>query len=149
MSEAQSSAIAVQPSVALRRAKLVVGAILILLLLGAAAVLVLRGIQARALAESTTLHAKQYVTTVLPKTGGDAQPLTLPGTLQGIIESTLYARSNGYVLRWYKDIGASVKRGDLLADIAAPEIDQELSQAEATLAQVDANARLAKSTADR
>jgi len=138
-----------QSSTALRRAKFAVGGIIIILLMGAAAVLVLRGIQARALEESTALHAKQYVTTVLPKTGGEGQPLTLPGTLQGIIESTLYARSNGYVLHWYKDIGASVKQGDLLAEITAPEIDQELTQAEATLAQVEANARLAKSTADR
>jgi RND family efflux transporter MFP subunit len=142
MSEGQSSTV-------LKRAKFAVGAILIVLLIGAAAVLVLRGIQARALNEATAVHAKQYVTTVMPRGGGDGQPLTLPGTLQGIIESTLYARSNGYVLHWYKDIGASVKKGDLLAEITAPEIDQELTQAQATLAQVQANARLAKSTADR
>lgn len=142
MSEGQSSTV-------LKRAKFAVGAIIIVLLLGAVAVLVLRGIQARALNEATAAHAKHYVTTVMPKAGGEGQPLTLPGTLQGIIESTLYARSNGYVLHWYKDIGASVKQGDLLAEITAPEIDQELTQAEATLTQVQANARLAKSTADR
>jgi RND family efflux transporter MFP subunit len=69
--------------------------------------------------------------------------------LLGVIESTLYARSNGYVLHWYRDIGSSVKKGDLLAEISAPEIDQELSQAEATRVQTAASAELAKSTAER
>jgi RND family efflux transporter MFP subunit len=98
---------------------------------------------------STALHAKQYVTTITPKAGGDGQPLTLPGTLLGVIESTVYARSNGYVVRWVKDIGASVKQGELLAEITAPEIDQELSQAISSRAQAAAGASLAKSTAER
>ncbi|HEY1314783.1 MAG TPA: efflux RND transporter periplasmic adaptor subunit [Steroidobacteraceae bacterium] len=132
-----------------KRAKWVAGAILGVLLIGAVIVLVMRSFQASALESSTALHAKQYVTTILPKTGGDAQPLTLPGTLLGVIESTVYARSNGYVVRWVKDIGSSVKKGDLLAEIAAPEIDQELSQAVSSRAQADASASLAKSTADR
>ena len=95
------------------------------------------------------MHAKQYVTTISPKAGGDEQPLTLPGTLLGVIESTVYARSNGYVVRWLKDIGSSVKKGELLAEIAAPEIDQELSQAISARDQAAASAALAKSTADR
>ena len=95
------------------------------------------------------MHAKQYVTTITPTAGGDGQPLTLPGTLQGVIESTVYARSNGYVLRWVKDIGSSVKKGELLAEIAAPEIDQELSQADRRTSQAAASAALAKSTAER
>ncbi len=71
----------------------------------------LRSLHASALGQSTALHAKQYVTTITPTASGDGQPLTLPGTLLGVIESTVYARTNGYVLRWVKDIGASVKRG--------------------------------------
>jgi RND family efflux transporter MFP subunit len=98
---------------------------------------------------STVLHAKQYVKTIIPKPSADGQPLTLPGTLLGVIESTVYARSNGYVTRWIKDIGSSVKRGELLAEIAAPEIDQDLSQAVSMRAQSAASASLAKSTADR
>ncbi len=86
------------------------------------------------------MHAKQYVTTILPQQAGDGQPLTLPGTLLGIIESTVYARSNGYILRWTKDIGSSVKKGDLLAEITAPEIDQELSQAISAREQAAASA---------
>lgn len=139
----------IDSSAALRRAKLVATLCVAALLFGAAIVLVLRGFQARALQSSTTLHARQYVTTVAPKSGGDAQPLTLPGTLLGVTESTVYARSNGYVLKWDKDIGSSVKKGDLLAQISAPEIDQELSQAIAARVQAAAGAALAKSTVAR
>ena len=142
MSETDSSAV-------LRRAKFIAGAIVGVLLAGGVVVLVLRSFQASALETSTALHAKQYVTTTLPSAGGDGAPLTLPGTLLGVIESTVYARSNGYIVRWVRDIGASVKKGDLLAEITAPEIDQELSQAVSARAQAAASAELAKSTADR
>ncbi len=133
----------------LKRAKLIAGGIVGLLLVGGVIVLVLRSFQASALNRSTALHANQYVTTIIPKSGGEGQPLTLPGTLLGVIESTVYARSNGYVVRWAKDIGSSVKKGELLAEITAPEIDQELSQAVSARAQAASSASLAKSTADR
>jgi RND family efflux transporter MFP subunit len=133
----------------LNRAKFVVGGIVAVLLIGAVVVLILRSFQASALAASTTLHAKKYVATITPKAGDDGQPLTLPGTLLGVIESTVYARSNGYVVRWAKDIGSAVKKGELLAEIAAPEIDQELSQAMSARTQASAGAGLAKSTAER
>ena len=134
---------------ALNRAKGVAGAFLATLALGAMIVLILRGLHAAALDDATSLHAKIYVTTTVAKPNDAGQPLTLPGTLQGITEATVYARSSGYLAHWYKDIGAAVKQGELLADIAAPEIDQELTQAEAARAQVEANVKLAKSTADR
>ena len=133
----------------MKRAKIIVGGFVGLLLIGAVIVLVLRSFQASALERSTALHANQYVTTITPKSGGEGQPLTLPGTLLGVIESTVYARSNGYVVRWVKDIGSSVKKGELLAEITAPEIDQELSQAVSPRAQAAASASSAKSTADR
>jgi RND family efflux transporter MFP subunit len=136
-------------SVVLRRAKFIVGGIVSALLIGAVIVLIMRSFQASALAASTTLHAKHYVATIMPKANADGQPLTLPGTLLGVIEATVYARSNGYVARWVKDIGSSVKKGELLAEIAAPEIDQELTQAESARAQVAASVSLAKSTSDR
>ncbi|MGC1519998.1 MAG: efflux RND transporter periplasmic adaptor subunit [Steroidobacteraceae bacterium] len=142
MSEMENAAV-------LKRAKIAVGGIVGILVLGAVIVFVLRGFQARALDRSTALHARQYVTTITPKAGGEGQPLTLPGTLLGIIESTVYARSNGYVVRWVKDIGSSVKKGDLLAEITAPEVDQELAQAVSARDQAAASAALAKSTADR
>ena len=133
----------------LRRARFIFTAIVAVLLIGAVVVFVMRSFQASALAVSTSMHAKKYVTTTTPKAGIDAESVTLPGTLLGVNESTIYARSNGYVLRWVKDIGSPVKKGELLAEIAAPEIDQELSQAMSARAQAAAGASLAKSTADR
>ncbi|MGA2342610.1 MAG: efflux RND transporter periplasmic adaptor subunit [Steroidobacteraceae bacterium] len=142
MSESQSSTL-------LKRTKIIAGGIVAALILGGVLVLVMRAFHARALEASTALHAKQYVATTTPKASANGRPLTLPGTLLGVFESTLYARSNGYVVRWLKDIGSSVKKGELLAEISAPEIDQELSQAEAARVQAAASAELAKSTADR
>jgi RND family efflux transporter MFP subunit len=142
MSDAQSSKV-------VKRAKYVVTGILAVLVAGAVVVLVLRSVHARALEDSTELHAKEYVTTTQAKPNSDGLPVTLPGTLLGVTESTVYARSSGYVVRWLKDIGASVKKDELLAQITAPEIDQQLNQAVATRAQTAASEALAKSTAAR
>jgi RND family efflux transporter MFP subunit len=136
-------------STLLKRAKFVVAVFIALLLLGGAVVLVNRSMQARALADSTAIHAMRYVTTTQPTSGGDGAAVTLPGTLQGVIESTVYARSSGYLKRWTKDIGAPVKKGELLAEISAPEIDQQLHQAEAAQAQSASSEALAKSSAER
>jgi RND family efflux transporter MFP subunit len=135
------------PSV--KRAKLTAGVIIAALVIGGMLVLIARVFHSSALAAESELHAKQYVTTVMPKAGGGGLPLTLPGTLQGVNEATVYARTNGYVVRWIKDIGSSVKRGELLAEIATPEIDQELSQAIAAQQQAASSESLAKSTAER
>ena len=137
------------PAPAVKRAKFIVVVVVAALLIGGIIIFVVRGFQASALAASTELHAKLYVTTVNPKPAGGGLPLTLPGTLQGINEATVYARSNGYILRWSKDIGSSVKKGELLAEITAPEIDQELSQAIAAQQQAASSEGLAKSTAER
>jgi RND family efflux transporter MFP subunit len=133
----------------LKRVKFAVAAFVALLVLGAVIVLVNRSMQARALADATAIHAVQYVTTTQPASGGDGMAVTLPGTLQGVIESTVYARSSGYLVRWTKDIGASVKKGELLAEINAPEIDQQLHQAEAARAQSASSEALARSSAER
>jgi RND family efflux transporter MFP subunit len=137
------------PVPAVKRAKLIVATLVAAMLLGGIIIFAVRGFQASALEASTELHAKQYVTTINPKQGSEGMPLTLPGTLQGINEATVYARSNGYILRWTKDIGSSVKKGELLAEITAPEIDQELSQAMAAQQQAASSEALAKSTAER
>jgi RND family efflux transporter MFP subunit len=137
------------PVPAVRQAKLIVWAIATVLVIGGIVIFIMRGFQASALAASTELHAKHYVTTIVPTAGGAGSPLTLPGTLQGINEATVYARSNGYVLRWSKDIGSSVKKGELLAEITAPEIDQEFSQALAAQQQAASSESLARSTAER
>ncbi len=131
------------------RARYAAMALVALLLFGAVAVLVLRSFHANALENLVALHARQYVTTTTAKSNTDGLPVTLPGTLQGFVETTLYARSSGYVLRWTRDIGASVKKGELLAEISAPEVDQQLAQAQASRAQSAASELLARSTAER
>ena len=80
----------------------------------------------------------------------EADPaLILPGNIQSYVESPIYARTNGYLKKWYKDIGSHVKEGDLLADIDTPEVDEQLSQARADLATAQANVKLAGVTAQR
>jgi RND family efflux transporter MFP subunit len=139
----------VRPPKAVKRAKVLVVGVVALLLIGAVVIFVLRVLHAADLAEAMEVHAKQYVTVISPTPGGNGLPLTLPGTLQGINEATVYARSNGYILRWHKDIGAQVTKGELLAEITAPEIDQEYSQAVAAQQLAAASEGLAKSTAQR
>jgi RND family efflux transporter MFP subunit len=78
-----------------------------------------------------------------------AANLVLPGSTQAIQETPIYARTNGYVRKWYTDIGAKVEAGDLLAEIETPEIDQELNQARATAQQAIANSELARATLTR
>jgi multidrug efflux pump subunit AcrA (membrane-fusion protein) len=87
---------------------------------------------------------------VVPAARGKAgTELTLPSTLQPVMEAPIYARTNGYVKRWLVDIGAKVKAGQLLAEIETPEVDRELKQAIANKGQVKANLDLARTTADR
>ena len=133
----------------LKRARLVGLVTLALLLAGAAATLVQRGFHASALAAATAELNQQYVVTTNAKAAAGGQPLSLPGTLQGMIESPIYARSSGYVLRWTKDIGSRVNKGDVLAEIDTPEVDQQLSQAVAARQQAAAGLELARSSAER
>jgi RND family efflux transporter MFP subunit len=84
-----------------------------------------------------------------PQPEPGANDLELPGSVQAYTESPIYARTNGYLLHWYKDIGARVEKGDLLADLDTPEVDQELSQAQAARRQIAAALDLARTSADR
>jgi RND family efflux transporter MFP subunit len=111
-------------------------------------------IKARA-KEQTALSAETARLAVITVSTGYPQPeprsneLELPGSVQAYTESPIYARTNGYLLRWYKDIGASVQKGELLADLDTPEVDQELSQAQAARQQMVAALDLARTSADR
>jgi len=111
-------------------------------------------IKARA-KEQTALSAETArlaVTTIsagYPRPAPRSNELELPGSVQAYTESPIYARTNGYLLRWYKDIGASVQKGELLADLDTPEVDQELSQAQAARQQMVAALDLARTSADR
>lgn len=121
----------------------------ILLLACAAVAFALRLGQRRALAKETETLAVPTVLVVQPKQEAAQQDLTLPSTLQAYTESPIYARTNGYVAHWYRDIGAHVAKGQLLADIETPEVDQELLQARAARGQAEAQMNLAKTSAER
>jgi RND family efflux transporter MFP subunit len=105
--------------------------------------------QYQALAKETETLAIPTVAVFHPTTEASREGLVLPGTLQAYVESPIYARTNGYLKKWYRDIGSRVQRGELLADIDTPEIDQQLSQARADLNTAQANSNLSKITATR
>jgi RND family efflux transporter MFP subunit len=105
--------------------------------------------QYRALAQETESLAVPTVAVIHPSATSDQEDLALPGTLQAYVESPIYARTNGYLKKWYFDIGTRVQKGQLLADIDAPEIDQQLSQARAELGTSQANAQLSEITSGR
>ncbi len=132
-----------------RRFRLGVYVLLGLLLAGASVTVVLRLSHAKALDARTTGQNQQHVVTVQAQSSSRAQPIVLPGTLQGSIEAPIYARSAGYVVRWTSDIGSRVRKGDLLAEISTPEVDQQLSQALAARPQILSTVELAKSSLGR
>lgn len=102
-----------------------------------------------ALAAETRGAAEPIVDIIHPKTGAPDQALVLPGQTMAFRDTPIYARASGYLKQWYFDIGAHVKKGQLLAEIETPELDQQLRQARADLATAEANAKLAKITLDR
>jgi RND family efflux transporter MFP subunit len=103
----------------------------------------------KALAVETERLATPSVAVIHPKLQPPGEELMLPATLQAYIESPIYARTNGYLMKWYRDIGSKVNKGELLADIDTPELDQELMQARAARDQANAQLQIAKTSADR
>jgi RND family efflux transporter MFP subunit len=118
------------------------------------AYVVYNGVEARAVASDrlvrdTNQAATPVVSVVHPVSAAPTQEIVLPGNTQAFIDSPIYARTSGYLKQWYFDIGAPVKKGDLIADIETPEVDQQLQQARANLETAQANQQLAQTTADR
>ena len=101
------------------------------------------------LASRTSELAVPTVAVVRPTPGAPQTEIVLPGNLQAYSDSPIYARTNGYLKKWYVDIGGRVKAGQLLAEIETPEVDQELDQARADLNTARANYRLSEITAAR
>jgi RND family efflux transporter MFP subunit len=101
------------------------------------------------LKDATEAQALITVATTKPTPLSDAGVLSLPGTVQANYDAPIYARTNGYLKKWYVDIGTPVKAGQVLAEIDAPEVDQQLRQAEADLANAQANQKITGITADR
>ena len=130
------------------RKPIMLGVLILALLLAAAIVF---GIRSRASAEKTLNTVTQQaavptVTIAHPVSGSKAQEVVLPGNTQAFIDTSIYARTNGYLKQWFVDIGAHVKQGQLLAIIEAPELDQQLQQAQADLKSSQATEQLAETT---
>ena len=112
------------------------------------------GFRARSTADATLKRttadaAVSVVNVISPTSTASTQEIRLPGTTQAFTDAPIFARTNGYVKRWYFDIGAHVKEGQLLAEIETPEVDQQLEQARADLETARANLKQAQITADR
>ena len=133
-----------------RKGSLVVG-IALVLVFGAA---IIYGLRSRTAAEndlksSTEAAAIPSVNVTHPSGGSAAQEIVLPGNTQAFTDTPIYARTNGYLRQWYVDIGSHVRKGQLLAEIETPELDQQLQQAEADLKSAEANMQLAQTTSVR
>lgn len=130
---------------------------LFLFLIGIVVVLVIVGIfsllqrreQYNALAKETEKIAIPTVAVIHPNVEPAQEDLVLPSTLQAYTESPIYARTTGYLKKWYHDIGSHVQQGELLAEIDTPEVDQQLLQARADLGTSQANENLSRITATR
>jgi RND family efflux transporter MFP subunit len=126
----------------------------VLIAIGIAVIFAIWGILTRLQARIALEHdarnaAIATVSTVRPTEGPASSSLELPGNVQAYFEAPIYARTNGYLKVWHTDIGTRVKRGQLLAEIETPEVDQELRQAEADLGTARANYDLARITNER
>ena len=117
-------------------------AVLIIMIVGIAE----RVLTRNQLAASTINDAIATVVTTKPTQGAATEALVLPGSVQALMEAPIYARTNGYLKSWKTDIGATVKKGQLLAEIDNPEVDQQLRQAQADLATARALYQIAKTT---
>jgi RND family efflux transporter MFP subunit len=122
-----------------------------LLLVGAVVVLGIRSrISAASVVREKTLEqAIPSVSVIHAKRGELKEEISLPGNIQAFVDAPVYARTSGYLKKWYTDIGTRVKIGELLAEIDSPEVDQQLSQAKAQLATAQANLKLAEITMNR
>jgi RND family efflux transporter MFP subunit len=122
---------------------------LVVALLLAAIGITMRLVTRSHLRKRTASDATLAVTTVKPEWSDAGDELVLPGTVQAYMEAAIYARTSGYLNRWYTDIGARVHKGQLLALIDTPEVDRQLAQARADLATAEANLALARTTNER
>jgi RND family efflux transporter MFP subunit len=137
------------PAAPPRKAVIIVVLVIVVLVLGGGASMFSRFRAGRALAKETEIDSVATVAVVHPIAEKPDEELVLPASLQAYEESPIYARTNGYLLHWYKDIGSRVEKGELLAEIDTPEVDQELLQAHASRQQSAAQLDIAKISADR
>src|SRR3984957_11811776 len=146
----ESHPVEIDPQQKLGRGPIVAG-ILAAMLLG---ILIVVGIFTRVHAEATLATVSQQdavlsVAVTTPMQGAAAQEITLPANTQAFIDTPIYARTSGYLRKWYADIGTHVHSGQLLAEIDTPELDQQVHQAQSDLATAQSNEKIAQITAER
>jgi RND family efflux transporter MFP subunit len=134
-----------------RTLKFISIAVVVFLIAGA---VVVRGINSRikaaAIVKQETLDlAVPSVAVIHPKRGAMKDEISLPGNIMAFTDAPIYARTSGYLKKWYADIGTHVKAGQLIAEIESPEVDQQLDQARAEMNQAQANLKLAELTVAR
>lgn len=132
-----------------RKALVMIGVAVLVLLVAGAITLIGRANHDRALAMETERQTIPTVAVVHPLAEKPDEELILPGSLLAYENSPIYARTSGYLVRWYKDIGSRVTEGELLATIDTPEVDQELNQSRAARQQILAQLDLARISAER
>ncbi len=132
-----------------RGALILLGVLLVIAVVAAVAGILPRMRAQKALAARTDELALADVVVESPRLGEPSQEIVLPGNMFAYVDSPIYARTDGYLEKWYFDIGAHVRKGQLLATIASPEVDQQLAQAKADLLTAESNARYAKQQAQR
>src|ERR1700733_10581991 len=133
-----------------RGSLIAVAVVVAIITVAVAAVGILQRVHAKSkLTDYTNETAAPPVSLAKPVFEKNASDIVLPGNIQAYTLAPIYARTTGYVKAWYKDIGAHVHKGELLAIIETPELDQQLAQAKADLATAQSNAGLAKVTANR
>lgn len=133
----------------IRRSKLVALIAVVVLAAGAGRTVWSRISNAKELQAGVTERNQNYVKTTVVKVSQSAPTIALPGTLQGYVQSPIYARAAGYIKRWHKDIGARVTKGEVLAELETPEIDELHAQAKADRQLAAASLEVAKSTEER
>jgi RND family efflux transporter MFP subunit len=129
---------------------LLIAIVILIIVAGVVVVGIVPRERAKAALKTETYNlAIPTVSVIHLKQGAPQQEIVLPGNMQAFVDSPIYARTNGYLKKWYHDIGAHVRAGDLLLEIDSPEVDQQLDQARADLNTVQANMKLAQVTAKR
>lgn len=138
-------------SVKARRLRALAGlvAVLVIIAMVVAAGIIPRLRARQTLVRETQTAAQPVVAVTRPERANPGEEVILPGNIQAFIDAPIYARTNGYLKRWYFDIGTHVKKGQLLAEIESPEVDHQLTQAKEDLATAEANLNLAQITAKR
>jgi len=138
-----------RPALTGRGALILLAVLLLIAVVAGVAGIVPRLRADKQLAQRTDELALADVVVEKPQLGEPSQEIVLPGNMFAYVDSPIYARTDGYLEKWYFDIGAHVRKGQLLATIASPEVDQQLAQAKAELLTAEANAHYAKQQAQR